>query len=450
MQQNQFSRRRFLQIAGIGATSAFVLAACPAAAPAPGGDAGGDAAAVEAAKVSLGLTWDASFQPTQNQFNDDFMERHPDIELEVVYNTWADHNNVVPTWAAADTLPDVVYVHGSRAFPWAFEGITVSSQSYIDSDEAFNVDGIWEESLRLYEFQGNLHAIPYDHGPVLLGYNKDLFDAAGMAYPDETWDMDKLREVALELTDLEADIPQWGMNSVYPILRNEGGNSTLGPWGATLLNETETELLIDNQETRDALTFWTDLIHTDKSAPTPAESQAFEQGAWISGRIAMHPTPSWETPGLAQFASFGWDVSPWPAGPAGQESGSFGSGFGITKNSVSPDQAWTFLSEYLSTDGMIFMWGSTGRGSPARKDAYPSWIESEDAPENAVAYLEALDTYAVTGRPYQTLAAAELIDIVNRQTDLLKSGEVDIDTAIASIMEDGTPVLQAAAERANG
>ena len=195
------------------------------------------------------------------------------------------------------------------------------------------------------------------------------------------------------------------------------------------------------------MTFWTDLIDVDKSAPLPSESQAFEQGAWISGRIAMHPTPSWETPGLAQFASFGWDVSPWPPGPAGQESGSFGSGFGITKNSDNPDEAWTFLSEYLSTDGMIFMWGSTGRGSPARKDAYPSWIESEDAPANASAYLEALDTYAVTGRPYQTLGAAELIDIVNRQTDLLKSGDVNIDTAIANIMADGTPVLQAATER---
>ena len=188
---------------------------------------------------------------------------------------------------------------------------------------------------------------------------------------------------------------------------------------------------------------------SNKSAPLPSESQAFEQGAWIAGRIAMHPTPSWETPGLAQFASFDWDVSPWPAGPSGQETGSFGSGFGITKNSDNPDEAWAFLSEYLSTDGMIFMWGSTGRGSPARKDAYPSWIESEDAPANASAYLDALDTYAVTGRPYQTLAAAELIDIVNRQTDLLKSGDVDIDTAISNIMEDGTPVLQAATERMN-
>ena len=223
-----------------------MLAACPAAAPAPGGAGGGEAAA-EAAKVSLGLTWDASFQPTQNQFDEDFMAEHPDIELEVIYNTWADHNNVVPTWAAANTLPDIVYVHGSRAFPWAFEGITVSSQSYIDNDEAFDVGGIWEEALRLYSFEGDQHAVPYDHGPVLLGYNKDLFDAAGMAYPDETWDMDKLREVALALTDLEAEIPQWGMDSAYPVLRNEGGDSTLGPWGATVLNELETELLIDDQ-----------------------------------------------------------------------------------------------------------------------------------------------------------------------------------------------------------
>ncbi|MCB0129750.1 MAG: hypothetical protein KDD78_02840, partial [Caldilineaceae bacterium] len=108
-----------------------------------------------------------------------------------------------------------------------------------------------------------------------------------------------------------------------------------------------------------------------------------------------------------------------------------------------------FLSEYLSKEGMEFMWGTTGRGSPARKDAYPSWINSPDAPANAQAYLDALDTYAVTGRPYQTLAAAELIDIMNRQTDLLKSGEIDVDAAIAAIVEDGTPVLEEATARLN-
>ena len=48
------------------------------------------------------------------------------------------------------------------------------------ADEEFNVDGMWEESVRLYRVDGRIHALPYDHGPIILGYNKDMFDAAGM------------------------------------------------------------------------------------------------------------------------------------------------------------------------------------------------------------------------------------------------------------------------------
>ena len=38
----------------------------------------------------------------------------------------------------------------------------------------------------------------------------------------------------------------------------------------------------------------------------------------------------------------------------------------------------------------------------------------------------------MTGRPYQTLGAAELIDVFNRQVGLLKSGETDVDSAFAA------------------
>ncbi|MEM7127890.1 MAG: sugar ABC transporter substrate-binding protein [Chloroflexota bacterium] len=447
MENSRISRRRFLQMTGLTAASAAFLAACPAPAGAPGAEGGGGDAAVETTTVSMGLTWGASFQPRQGEFNDMFMERNPDIELEVVYNTWGDHNNIVPTWAAADQLPDVVYVHGSRSFPWAFEGISVPLDSYTDSDTEFDVAGIWEESLRLYRFQGSLHAIPYDHGPILLGYNKDLFDEAGMDYPDETWTMETLKEKALELTNLEAEIPTWGYTGECPTFVGTGGPSTLTGWGTELLNEDENQLLIDTPEAREAVQFWVDLIHVDKSAPTPAESEAFEQGPWLGGRIALANVPSWETPGLADFANFGWDVAPWPEGPVQRATGSFGSGFSITKNSKNPDHAWRFMSEYLNVEGMSFVWGESGRGSPARKAAYESWMNSEIAPEHAQFYLEALDTYAVTSRPYQTLGAAELNDIVNRQVTLLKSGETDPDSAIAIIVEEGQPVLDEAWDR---
>ena len=450
MQQNQFSRRRFLQIAGIGATSAFVLAACPAAAPAPGGEGEGDAAAAEQTVVTLGLTWGADFQPRQAEFDTAFMERNPDIELDTTYNTWADHNNVVPTWAAADTLPNVIYVHGSRAFPWAFEGITTSLQGYIDADEEFDVGGIWEEALRLYSFQGDQQGIPYDHGPLILGYNKDIFDAAGYPYPDETWNMDDLRAAAeaLTITDCD-DVTQYGWAGELPSPNNGDNVNMFGGWGAEGLDETESTAHWDTDEAKAALEYWTAYVN-DGLAPTAAELEsAADQGPWIAGRVAMSIVPSWETPNLASFAGFAWDVAAWPEGPVQRQCGSFGSGFSSTKNSTAPDEDWRFLREYLSTEGMEFMLGSSGRGSPARKAAYQSWMDSEDAPDNAGAYLEALENYALTGRPYQTLAAAEYLDTCRRQTNLLRNGDTDVDSAVAEIMADVPPILQEAADRLN-
>ena len=114
------------------------------------------------------------------------MEENPDIVLEPVYNTWSDHNQVVPTWAAADTLPDIIYVHGSRAFPWAFEGITVSMQSHIDADPDFNIAGVWEEALRLYRFEGEQHGIPTTTAPSSLATTRTSLTRRGWPIPPRT------------------------------------------------------------------------------------------------------------------------------------------------------------------------------------------------------------------------------------------------------------------------
>lgn len=440
MTNQLLSRRHFLQLTGITATGAM-LAACTVPAGAPAGE-GGAAPAAEPVTLSFGRHWEAAFRPHQDEFDQQYIEQHPDVEIEITYNTWGDHNTVVPTWAAADTLPDVIYVHGSRAFPWAFEGISIPLQDYVDADEEFNVEGIWEESLRLYRFQGLQYGLPYDHGPIILGYNKDLFDEMGMDYPNADWTMETLREVAREMTILDGELPQWGWSGQYPSLGNGSYNATIGVFGGELMDNEETQVLLDSEEARAGLQFWTDIIHVDGSAPTPAEAEAFEQGAWISGRVAMVQAASWNAPTFTKFGNFEvWDVAPLPAGPAGRITNSFGSGYSITKNSKSPDAAWEYLSEYLSEEGMIFMWGNTGRGSPARESGYRAWMESDVAPPSAEFFIDALNDYAITGHPYQTLAAAEFGSIQGREMGLLRSGETDVESAVAAIVEEGQAVL---------
>lgn len=451
MQSNQLSRRRFLQLSGMGAASAVLLAACqaPAAAPAAGG---GEAAAPseEAVTLTFGHHWEAAFRPRQEEFDQKYAEAHPGVKFEYTYNTWSEHNQIVPTWAAAGTLPDIIYVHGRYAFPWNHEGIVISTQDFIDSDAAFDVQGIWEEALRLYRYDGKQHGIPYDHGPIILGYNKDLFDAAGLEYPNETWTWDNFLEAAKALTVGEN---QWGYGGYYNTileLGNETGISFVGPWGGEVYNDEETQLLIDSDASRSAMQWWADLIHVHKVAPLPAQAQAIPAGPWVAGMTGMFALASWGTPTLIEQASFAWDVAPWPQGPAGRKAGSFGSGFGITRDSKHPDAAWQYMHDYLSKEGMEFMWGSSGRGSPARQAAYESWLSSPGAPANAKYYMDALENYAVTGHPYQTLAGGEILDICNRNTQLVQSGDMTVDQAIENILAEGTPVLEDAAKRMQG
>ena len=40
-------------------------------------------------------------------------------------------------------------------------------------------------------YQDKVYGLPWISQPVLLYYNPALFDAAGIAYPDDTWDWDK-------------------------------------------------------------------------------------------------------------------------------------------------------------------------------------------------------------------------------------------------------------------
>lgn len=435
MNKKQFSRRDFLKIAGATSAGAFVM-----------GYLGPDrniASAQDTVELTFGRHWEAAFRPVQAEFDAMFTESHPEFNINITYNTWEDHNNVVPAWAAAGTLPDIIYVHGSRVAPWAAEGIISDIQDFVDPDTEFDVEGIWEESLRLYRVDGRLHGIPYDHGPVILGYNKDMFDAAGMDYPSETWTMDDLREAAIALSN--PDELQWGWSGEFGF-GNENGVAYLGPWGGSAMNQEEDTMTLDTDEVRAATAFWMGLIHEDGAAPSAieAESMGGLGNTLQNGLSAMGAVPSWETPSLRQFAGFAWDVAPWPEGPAGRITGSFGSGYGITTASEHPDAAWTYLREYLSNDGMIFMWSLTGRGSPARSAALEEWFNSDPAPDNARYYLDAMENYAITGSPFLTLAAPQIQDVMGREAELLQLGETDIDSAIAAIMEEGQAAMDEA------
>ena len=89
---------------------------------------------------------------------------------------------------------------------------------------------------------------------------------------------------------------------------------------------------------------------------------------------------------------------------------------------------------------MIFMGSLSGRGSPARPEGLEAWLTSDPAPPRRP--LPGSDVRLCGDRPpFQSLAAAQVSQILSREADLLRLGETSVDEAIATIQEEGQAAL---------
>jgi ABC-type glycerol-3-phosphate transport system substrate-binding protein len=112
-------------------------------------------------------------------------------------------------------------------------------------------------------------------------HNKDLFDQAGVPYPDDTWDWQKLVDVAKQLTkdsQRRRQDDQWGLYTETTDMENTGHRSS-GRTAATSPPRTATTALDTAGDRRAAVPPGPDLEGQDRGRRLFAETgDAFEQG----------------------------------------------------------------------------------------------------------------------------------------------------------------------------
>lgn len=449
-EQNSFAkyrltRRGFLKVAGATVPVA-VLAACAAPVAAPQtGQAGEQAAAPAAAVIDLRIThsWDSSFWPRQVEFDDNFNSEHENIKATSENIIWAEYVPKLTTLAAAGELPDLMYCQFAWAQRFIMDKAVITLQPFLESDSDFwGEDDFNPQSLRSYLWNNELHFIPYDEGPTgLMFYNKDLFDAAGVPYPSPDWTFEEMLDTAVKLTSGEGQDKVWGYDGL-PGMGGDLNMAFLNPWGGQWWVEPcEMQSLLDSEEAISALEWWVSLRLEHKVTPTPADQATLPGNAFAFGRQAMMKGATWNIPWIHDSLKANWDIQHYPTGPVTRSCSSMGSGYGITRDAGNNDAAWEYLRNYLSTEGQIFMWASTGRGSPSRWSAWPAWMESPLAPASPEVAREALEQYAkhdIMDSPF----GKEITDVSQPIWDLAMLGEMPVREAVTQIQAACTPVME--------
>jgi len=388
---NRFKIVVFLLIA------VMLFSACaPAATPAPQQPAAATQPAAQepATGEKVDLTFSVWGDPEElailQEIADDFTKANPNVNITVNVSDWDTYWDKLQTTLAAGTPPDVFAMDAPLYPDYQSRGVLLNLQPYIQKDN-FDLTDFYDSSLTCYQTADGYYGLPRDVQPSVMYYNKDMFDEAGVPYPDDTWTWDTLIEMGQKLTkDRDGDgttdqfaiwADLWDMELYWAsaIWQNEG----------EILNADYTKTLLGEPADMGAWQYIYDLIFKYKIMPTPSAAEQFGD-PFESGNAAMTPAGHWVVP-LYSKVDFNWGVAPLPKGKT-RASIVNSVGFVVAKDSKHPDESWAFLKYLIGPQGQAKV-TSLGLGVPAIKSIANSdaYLNQKTADINHKLFLDTMD-----------------------------------------------------------
>ena len=190
--------------------------------------------------------------------------------------------------------------------------------------------------------EDELYGFPVCLGLTVLFYNKDMFDRAGLPYPDTSWTYDDLLRVGKRLTvDFDGDgIPdRWGLSFD---VQYTGLETVIYSFGGRMLTADARRAVLSEPATLRGLHFIQDIFLKHRIASNTT-SFVNPMESFTGGRAAMILIGSLGAINL-EGSAMHWDLTYPPKGPDGMRgSRRYTMAFMIPNNSPHPDEAWELL-----------------------------------------------------------------------------------------------------------
>jgi multiple sugar transport system substrate-binding protein len=287
-----------------------------------------------------------------------FEESNPDVKVTLVQVAPDQYDTKLKAAIAGKKIPDVFFYNPAQVKAYVNSGVLKDITEFVEGSEDVKIDDIWEKGIAKYRFDGEtlgegaIYGLPKDLGPFALGYNKTMFEEAGIPLPDKDkpYTLDEFIDVAQKLTkdkngDGKNDQFGAGFNiqwALQPIVWSNGAD-----W----IDESGTKVTIDTPEFAEAVQWFADQQNKYNITPSIAEAQTLDTyQRWMKGELAFFPVGPWDMATYAEQLKFEYDLIPWPAGKTGKPSawvGSLGIGVGATTKNA---EAAAELAMYLSAD----------------------------------------------------------------------------------------------------
>lgn len=347
MNERRLSRREFLQ-ASVIATTSIGLAACVA--PQTGAPAGTEAGAAQENVLIkfFNRGGEYVFQTMDLQIAE-FKKTHPNYDFELNEVAGFSHQEALLNMLAAGEGPDCWFDSVRTTGMLARKGVVQEIDDFLSAEPTFKLENFTENTFSCQTFDGKIWGIPWDSGALLVMYNKDLFDAAGVLHPDPsawlTWDeiIELGKQLTLDMNDKtpnDADFDP-GRVKQYGFMADTGHGRQTYMWsnGAEIIAGDMT-MPIDTPEFIEAMNWLADLGLKHFVAPS-AKYQTAQEITLPSGNVAMQHAGVWS---LGEYLDAGVNIGMIQA-PYSKQKTSYGqySPMCVFKESSLKQEAFDFI-----------------------------------------------------------------------------------------------------------
>lgn len=321
------------------------------------------------------VVWSFSFKDPEQQKTivDGFNKLGTNINIvfkELPQGTNAEIGDKLVTNLIGGEKIDIYDGNVSEYYNFATKGLYEPLNKYYEKD-GFDVNALGKSTVDMSKIDGDLYALPYIRSKFILYYNKDIFDAAGEAYPSDDWTWTEFREAAKRLTKGEGADKIWGCTMPdWVCTWTAYGTQS----GATFMKDDKTPNL-DAEAFKEGLQLKYDLTMVDKSCPSLAENKTTKSHyakQFSAGNVAMLISGDWTVGQIATNLennfTFKYDVTniPHPEGVA--KGTTFGAsryvGINAKSDEKTKEAAWEVL-KYLASEEVALMMAQTGIAVPA-------------------------------------------------------------------------------------
>jgi ABC-type sugar transport system, periplasmic component len=317
--------------------------------------------------------WDKNQKPGMEAIAAAFHEKNPNITVNVEVTPWDQYWTKLDAGASSGTLPDVFWMHSSNFLKYANGGALMDLTDKIKNSKDVSMSNFPNDLVSLYTANGKNYAIPKDYDTIALWYNKTMFDAKGIPYPDGTWDWNKLLEVAQKLNDPANGVygflsPVDSQQNYYDLIFQNGGE---------VLSADKKKSGYDKKETKEAIQFAVDFSQKYKVSPTVQQFADTSRDQYFeSGKGAMAFFGSWMVSEFKsnEYVAKNCDVA---ILPFGKQKATMYNGLGnaVSAKSKNADAAWKFV-EFMGTKEANTIQAEKGAAIPAYKGTEQAWVDN--------------------------------------------------------------------------